>query len=238
MTRSRALFAAPVLALITGLLTMLGTAPAQAYDRDCADFPTQKAAQIFYLANGGPRSDPHLLDSEGDGIACESNPCPCLYKKSAGGKKPATPPKGRSKGKGQQQTRQSARVIRVIDGDTVEVRLSTGARKDVRLVGIDTPEVYGGTECGGPEASESLERILPPQTPVTLLSDTSQDDKDRYGRLLRYVHKGGMDVNRLQVLRGYASVYVYDQNPFNRAASYRKAAHAARAASRGFWGIC
>jgi endonuclease YncB( thermonuclease family) len=236
MTRSRALFAAPLLALITGLLTMLGTAPAQAYDRDCADFPSQRAAQIFFLNNGGPRSDPHLLDAEGDGLACESNPCPCLYKKSVAGKKPATSPKGRSKGK--QQTKQSARVIRVIDGDTVEVRLSTGARKDVRLVGIDTPEVYGGTECGGPEASESLKAILPPRTRVTLLSDVSQDDKDRYGRLLRYVHKGGKDVNRQQVLRGYASVYVYDHHPFNRTASYRKAAQVAKAARRGMWGAC
>jgi endonuclease YncB( thermonuclease family) len=236
MSRSRALFATPVLALITGLLTMLGTAPAHAYDRDCADFPSQRAAQVFFLNHGGPRSDPHLLDAEGDGLACESNPCPCLYKKTMAAKQPATSPKGRSQGK--QQTKQSARVIRVIDGDTVEVRLSTGARKDVRLVGIDTPEVYGGTECGGPEASESLKTILPPQTPVTLLSDVSQDDRDRYGRLLRYVHKGGKDVNRQQVVRGYASVYVYDHNPFNRTASYRKAAQVAKAARRGMWGAC
>jgi endonuclease YncB( thermonuclease family) len=236
MTRSRALFAAPILALITGLLTMLGGAPAHALDRDCADFASQAAAQTFYLANGGPRTDPHGLDSEGDGIACESNPCPCLYKKSAAGDKPATPP--RSRGNGTQQIKQSARVVRVIDGDTIEVRLSTGVRKDVRLVGIDTPEVYGGTECGGPEASESLKRILPPQTPVTLLSDPSQDERDRYGRLLRYVHKGGKDVNRQQVYLGFASVYVYDHHPFNRTASYRKAARVAKSAARGFWGIC
>jgi endonuclease YncB( thermonuclease family) len=236
MTRSRALFAAPVLALITGLLTMLGTAPAQAFDRDCADFASQRAAQLFYLANGGPRTDPHGLDSEGDGIACESNPCPCLYAKSAGGAQPATPPRSGSKGK--QQIRQSARVIRVIDGDTVEVRLATGGRKDVRLVGIDTPEVYGGTECGGPEASESLKGILPPRTRVTLLSDPSQDEKDRYGRLLRYVHKGGKDVNRQQVYRGFAAVYVYNHNPFSRTASYRKAARVAKSAGRGVWGMC
>ena len=236
MTRSRALFAAPVLALVTGLLTLLGTAPAQALDRDCADFPSQAAAQRFYLANGGPRTDPHGLDSEGDGIACESNPCPCLYQKSVGGDEPATPP--RSGGKEKQQIRQVARVIRVIDGDTIEVRLSTGGRKDVRLVGIDTPEVYGGVECGGPEASESLEGILPPQTRVALLSDPSQDEKDRYGRLLRYVHKGGKDVNRQQVYRGFASVYVYDHNPFMRTVGYRKAARLAKQSGRGVWAMC
>ena len=69
--RSRALFATPILALVAGLLAVLAAAPAQAYDRDCGDFPTQRAAQLFFLANGGPASDPHGLDAEGDGIACE-----------------------------------------------------------------------------------------------------------------------------------------------------------------------
>lgn len=51
------------------------TSPAQAFrDRDCSDFRTQRAAQRFYVKNGGPRRDPHGLDSDRDGIACESNP--------------------------------------------------------------------------------------------------------------------------------------------------------------------
>lgn len=43
-------------------------------DRDCGDFSTQAEAQAFYEAAGGPVSDPHRLDSEGDGVACESLP--------------------------------------------------------------------------------------------------------------------------------------------------------------------
>jgi hypothetical protein len=75
----------PVLALLAGLFVVLGPAPsASAADKDCSDFATQKAAQIFFLKNGGPSRDPHRLDAEGDGIACESNPCACYYKNSAG----------------------------------------------------------------------------------------------------------------------------------------------------------
>lgn len=43
-------------------------------DRDCGDFSTQAEAQAFYEAAGGPESDSHRLDSEGDGVACESLP--------------------------------------------------------------------------------------------------------------------------------------------------------------------
>lgn len=235
MTRSRALFAMPVLALVAGILSVLTMAPAQAYDRDCGDFPSQAAAQRFFLANGGPYSDPHGLDAEGDGIACESNPCPCLYKKSLGGKKSSTSPKSRGAA-----LKQAARVIKVTDGDTIKVRLATGGKRDVRLIGIDTPEVFGRVECGGPEASASLKKILPVNTKVTLYSDPTQDLKDRYGRLLRYVVKSatGVDVNRKQVWRGWARVYVYANDPFKRVGTYRIAQRSARAHDRGIWGLC
>ena len=41
-------------------------------DKDCPDFKTQREAQAFFMANGGPDDDPHNLDRDGDGIACES----------------------------------------------------------------------------------------------------------------------------------------------------------------------
>jgi hypothetical protein len=56
----------------------ISSAPAAASrDKDCKDFPTQKAAQMFFLRHGGPRYDPDRLDGDDDGIACEDNPCPC-----------------------------------------------------------------------------------------------------------------------------------------------------------------
>ena len=66
-------------------LAVLGLAslPMQAAgaDKDCADFPSQRAAQIFFLKHGGPRHDPDRLDGDNDGVACEDNPCPCYRKK-------------------------------------------------------------------------------------------------------------------------------------------------------------
>ena len=69
------------LSAVAAIAAPLGLAsPANAVaDRDCGDFASQKAAQIFYLQAGGPRIDPHRLDAEGDGIACESNPAPYYY---------------------------------------------------------------------------------------------------------------------------------------------------------------
>jgi Excalibur calcium-binding domain len=52
---------------------------ANARDRDCDDFKNQRRAQRFFKRHH-PRRDPHNLDADNDGIACESNPCPCKKK--------------------------------------------------------------------------------------------------------------------------------------------------------------
>ena len=211
-----------------------GTAAA-AVDYDCSDFSTQAQAQQVYVDAGGPRSDPYRLDADDDGRACDSLPCPCG---TAGGSTSGTT--GTSGGKATTRLVQYGRVTRVVDGDTIDVRLHAGADRRVRLIGIDTPEVYGGTECGGPAASRSLKRRLPTGTQVKLVSDPSQDRVDRYGRLLRYVVKRstGRDLNRVQVWAGWASVYVYGGNPFERVTSYRRAQREAQAAPRGIWKAC
>ena len=85
----------------------------------------------------------------------------------------------------------SAVISHVVDGDTVD--LTSGAR--VRLVQIDTPEVYNGVECYGPQASAVTKRLLPVATKVKLLLDPAADSIDRYGRLLRYVVRGADGVN-------------------------------------------
>ena len=43
-------------------------------DKDCGHFATQAEAQAFFVAAGGPKRDPHRLDGDNDGIACESLP--------------------------------------------------------------------------------------------------------------------------------------------------------------------
>ena len=62
-------------ALALAVAGFLALSPAMASarrDKDCADFSSQKAAQIFFLKHGGPRYDPDRLDADHDGIACES----------------------------------------------------------------------------------------------------------------------------------------------------------------------
>lgn len=46
----------------------------QGGDKDCSDFKTQNEAQAFFFSQGGPSKDPHKLDVDHDGIACESLP--------------------------------------------------------------------------------------------------------------------------------------------------------------------
>lgn len=227
-------FLAPVtlvLALVGGLLAL--AAPSYAFvDRDCSDFSTQQAAQTFFERNN-PAQDPHRLDgSDNDGRACESLPCPCG---STGSNQ-----KGDKGTKKKRVIRQVARVTKVIDGDTIKVRLRSGRLRTVRFIGIDTPEVYGGVECGGRKASASLKRLLPVRTKVRLRSDPTQALRDRYGRDLRYVVKArsGNDMNRLQVRRGWARVYVYGGKPFQLTHRYRMTQKAARNARRGIWRSC
>ncbi len=218
-----------VMAVVAGaLFVVAGATSASAADRDCGDFSTQSAAQRFFIDKGGPQRDPHGLDADGDGKACESLPCPC----SSGG--------GGGGGSLPARITQRGKVTNVVDGDTIDVRLSTGRTKRVRMIGIDTPEVYGGTECGGPQASRSMNELTPRGTRVKLVSDRTQDRVDAYGRILRYVIKRstGKDMNRAQVARGWARVYVYDGNPFERVAGYRNAQSAAKAAPRGIWKVC
>lgn len=204
-----------------------GVDAARATDYDCSDFANQAEAQEYLLPG-----DPYNLDGDGDGIACESLPCPCS--KASGGEGGNSPdvPSGR---------RIKARVIRAVDGDTLKVRiLATGATVGVRLIGIDTPETHRpGTpiECGGPKASKSMHRLADRRR-VTLVTDPTQDRFDRYGRLLAYAIRGRLDLNRAQVRRGWAEVYVYAGVPFKRVRAYRRAAAAARSEGRGVWERC
>lgn len=223
-------------ALLAAAVSLAGLSlggPAHAVaDRDCGDFDTQAQAQRFFVEQGGPRSDPHALDGDRDGTACESLPCPC----SSGG---GGSPDGSGGAGGDRPRRQVAVVARVVDGDTVAVRLRPGgAARTVRMLGIDTPEVHGGTECGGPAASRFLTRALPVGERVVLRSDLGQDDADRYGRILRYVGLDGRDVNRAVVASGHSRVYVHAGDPFARVRGYRAAESSARAAVRGLWATC
>jgi endonuclease YncB( thermonuclease family) len=220
----------------TGAIVLTTAGPASAHtDKDCADFATQAAAQDYFISLGGPSSDPDRLDADGDGTACDTLPCPCSTGSGGGGGGTA----GTSDDTSTRKTRhERARILRVVDGDTYDVRLSGGRKVRVRVLGIDTPEVYGSVQCGGPQASARAKRLLPRGTKVLLTSDPSQQNKDRYGRSLRYVEKRGKDIGRRLIRAGLAKVYVYQHKPFKRTTTYRTTQRAAQRAHRGIWGYC
>ncbi len=130
----------------------------------------------------------------------------------------------------------TASVVSVTDGDTINVSLH-GETQPVRFIGIDTPEVYPVKDCGGDQASASMNQMLKTGDRVRLVRDRSQDNRDVYDRLLRYVELDGSDLGRKQVHRGWAEVYVFD-DPFDRLGSYRRQQSKSRNADRGVWGTC
>lgn len=102
--------------------------------------------------------------------------------------------------------RTKAVVDHVSDGDTIKVAI--GAReKYVRFIGIDTPEVYETSECGGEQASASMNRMVKPGDRVTLVRDRTQGNRDDYGRLLRYVELRGRDLGEKQVRKANRGVW-------------------------------
>ncbi len=132
-----------------------------------------------------------------------------------------------------------ATVVRTIDGDTLEVRVG-GRTETVRLIGIDTPETKHptvGVECYGPEASSHLADLLPEGAEVRLERDV--EGRDRYDRLLAYVHRSSDDlfVNLELAADGYAEPLAFAPNLAHEA-DIAAAADAARAARAGLWGAC
>ena len=128
------------------------------------------------------------------------------------------------------------RIDHVTDGDTVVLR--NGQR--VRLVQIDTPEVYFGTECYGRAAARVTERLLPPGAPVRLYAEPATDRIDDYGRLLRYVirAKDGVNVNVVLVAVGAAAPYFYEGRRGEYASRLEILSKSARAKHLGLWGAC
>ena len=131
----------------------------------------------------------------------------------------------------------SYQVTRVIDGDTIEVSID-GKTESIRLIGINTPETVDPrkpVECFGVEASNKAKELLSGKT-VTLESDSSQGERDKYGRLLRYVFiEGGINFNLLMIQTGFAYEYTYDL-PYKYQSEFKEAQQQASARKIGLWG--
>ena len=128
---------------------------------------------------------------------------------------------------------ESGIVASVYDGDTLT--LTSGQR--VRLLQIDTPELGSG-ECYSRAARTALLVLVPVGSRVTLEVDPRLDRIDRYGRLLRYVHRGSLNVNVQLVRRGAAAPYFYGGDTGRYAGRLLAEAQRAKAAKRGLWSAC
>ena len=130
-----------------------------------------------------------------------------------------------------------ARVLRVVDGDTIKVRLDGGRVERVRYIGIDTPEsVKPGTpvQCYAEKASHYNAALVAGRA-VMLKTDAEQ--RDRYGRLLAYVYAGRVFVNRVLVARGYARTLTIPPNVAH-AGEFARLARRARTDGIGLWRAC
>jgi micrococcal nuclease len=106
----------------------------------------------------------------------------------------------------------------------------------VRLIGIDTPEVYGQQECFGRQASSFVKGLLHPGDEVTY--KVGVEPRDRYGRLLAYVWlKDGRFLNLLLAERGYALPLTIPPN-VDFADRFVAAARRARGHGLGLWSAC
>ncbi len=127
-------------------------------------------------------------------------------------------------------------VVQVVDGDTLKVALG-GRRETIRLIGVDTPETVHPQkpdEHFGKEASAFTRRAALGQ--LVRLEDDAQDrNRDKYGRLLRYVFlPDGKLLNAEIIVQGYG--HAYTRFPFARLEEFRVLEREAREASRGLWG--
>ncbi len=128
-------------------------------------------------------------------------------------------------------------VVKVVDGDTIDVSID-GKTERIRFIGIDTPETVDSrtkVQCFGPEASEKLKSLLI-GTSVSL-EKKPNEDKDDYGRLLRYVFLNGKDIGAAMIEEGYAES-MCAAYPHPKCAVYDVLEESAKAAKIGRWNAC
>jgi len=131
-----------------------------------------------------------------------------------------------------------ATVIRVVDGDTIHARVD-GADEKVRIIGLDSPETNKPAtpvECFARQATAAAKNLLSPGDPITLQPDPTQDERDRFGRLLAHVVLANGTLFAEQMIEGgWAIHYVYDGVPSMYAPRLQAAEDRPKAAQRGLW---
>jgi micrococcal nuclease len=131
----------------------------------------------------------------------------------------------------------AADVVRVVDGDTVDVQFEDGNTERLRLIGMDTPEVVDPrkpVQCFGREASQHAHELLDGQS-VSIETDPSQGYRDIYGRYLAYIWlPDGRNFGEVMIGDGYAHEYTY-RYPYVYQDEFKAAQADAMANQLGLW---
>ncbi|HXK38756.1 MAG TPA: thermonuclease family protein [Candidatus Paceibacterota bacterium] len=127
-------------------------------------------------------------------------------------------------------------VVKVVDGDTIAVEMN-GKSETIRLIGLDTPETVDPrkpVQCFGEEASKKAKELLTGKM-VRIEVDPSQDERDKYGRLLAYVFlENAVFFNQLMISEGYGHEYTYNL-PYKYQVEFKEAEKTAREEKKGLW---
>lgn len=126
-------------------------------------------------------------------------------------------------------------VLSVTDGDTIRIDYN-GTNTPLRLIGIDTPETVDQrttVQCFGQESSNYLKAKLTGKQ-VTIESDPTQSDRDKYDRLLRYVYLNNEDVGLSVIANGYGHEFTYNL-PYRKQSEYKAAEQSAASQNLGLW---
>jgi len=126
-----------------------------------------------------------------------------------------------------------------VDGDTIAVNMN-GAVETIRFIGVDTPETHRPNtpvQCYGQEAAAHTKTVISKFGKVRLQADPLDTNRDRYGRLLRYVYlPDGTLLDEQIIQQGYGFAYL--SFPFSMKAQFAADESAAQSAKLGVWQAC
>jgi len=188
--------------------------------------------------SGDDEEDQARRDSSDDGPDrdSESQPQsePAPEPRQASGSGGRSPGGGSDQPPGLASRGQVVTVSRVVDGDTIEVSPAVDGIQDVRLIGVDTPETYGGAEPLGDQASAFTKGAL---TGRRVALEFDEERIDPYGRVLAYVWTSADAMFNSQLLRrGLAQVATFPPNT-EYVDQFESIQRQARAENRGIWSL-
>lgn len=126
-------------------------------------------------------------------------------------------------------------MTRAVDGDTVEISPTIDGIEDVRLIGMDTPELSGN--CGTEPLAREAEDYTARYTGERVTLEFDEERTDHYGRLLAYAYApGGGMLNEELVRRGLAQVATFPPN-VRYEQDFLEAQERAREEGAGIWGL-